>query len=170
MNKDNVIVIDGEFRQRKLTLTYIKNGVISFIDMPSQDKKIMVIEDDDDNDDNTNNLIKFFFEKEGYSVDYFTDSTKALNCFKKDNYDLVLIDYKIPKLKELSVYKKIKEIDNKVSICFNNANNETLEEIKRQIPDINNNIIFKTLSIDYQTKLDLLLLKNNDTILILIKP
>ena len=64
--------------------------------MPSQDKKIMVIDDDDD----TNNLIKFFFEKEGYSVDYFTDSTKALNCFKKDNYDLVLLDSKIQKLKE----------------------------------------------------------------------
>ncbi|HYJ01529.1 MAG TPA: hypothetical protein VEW92_04890 [Nitrososphaeraceae archaeon] len=33
----------------------------------------------------------------------FTDSTKALNCFKKDNYDLVLLDSKIPKLKEGSL-------------------------------------------------------------------
>ena len=130
--------------------------------MPSQDKKIMVIDDDDD----TNSLIKFFFEKEGYSVDYFTDSTKALNCFKKDNYDLVLLDSKIQKLKEVSLYKKIKEIDNKVSICFINANNESLEEVKRQIPDIENNTLFKTLSIDDQTKLDLLLLKNNETTLI----
>jgi two-component SAPR family response regulator len=105
-------------------------------------------------------------EKEGYSVNSFTESTKALNCFKKDNYDLVLLDSKIPKLKEVSLYKKIKEIDDKVSICFINANNEYLEEIKRQILDIENNTIFKTLSIDDQTKLDLLLLKNNDTILI----
>ena len=60
MNKDNLIVIDGEFiRQIKLSLTYIKNSVIFFlIVMPSQDKKIMVIDDDD-----TNSLIKFFFEK-----------------------------------------------------------------------------------------------------------
>jgi len=89
-----------------------------------------------------------------------------LDCFKKDIYDLVLLDSKILKLKEVSLYKKIKEIDNKVSICFINANNESLEEIKRQIPDIENNTIYKTLSLDDQTKLDLLLLKNNDTILI----
>ena len=125
------------------------------------DKKIMVIDDND-----TNNLIKFFFEKEGYSVDYFTDSTKALNCFKKDNYDLVLLDSKIQKIKEVSLYKKIKKIDNKVSICFINANNESLEEIKRQIPDIENDTIFKTLSLDDQTKLDLLLLKNNEKTLV----
>jgi DNA-binding response OmpR family regulator len=51
--------------------------------MHSQAKKIMLINNEDDNYDNTNNLIKFFLKKEGYSVDYFTDSTKAMNCFKK---------------------------------------------------------------------------------------
>ena len=131
--------------------------------MYSRDKKIMVIDDDDDNN---NNLIKFFFEKEGYSVDSFTDSIKALNSFKKDNYDLVLLDSKMPKLKEVSLYKKFKEIDMKVSICFTNADKESLQELKRQIPDLNSNTIFKSLSIDDQTKLDILLLKNNDTILI----
>jgi hypothetical protein len=43
---------------------------------------------------------------------------------------------------------------------------EFLQEIKRQIPDMDNNIISKSISIDDQTKLDILLLKNNDTILI----
>ena len=131
--------------------------------MYSRDKKIMVIDDDDDNN---NNLIKFFFEKEGYSVDSFTDSIKALNSFKKDNYDLVLLDSKMPKLKEVSLYKKFKEIDMKVSICFTNADKESLQELKGQIPDLDSNAIFKSLSIDDQTKLDILLLKNNDTILI----
>ncbi|MGI0052394.1 MAG: response regulator [Nitrososphaeraceae archaeon] len=110
-------------------------------------------------------MIKFFLEKEGYSVDSFTDSVKALNCFKKDNYDLVLLDSKILELKQMSLYKKFKEIDNKVSICFINANNESLQEIKVQIPDIDNNTICKSLSLDDKTKLDLLLLKNNDIIL-----
>ena len=87
--------------------------------MHSRDKKIMLIEekdDDDDDDDNTNNLIKFFFEKEGYSVDFFNDSIEALNSFGKDSYDLVLLDGKISKFKEGSLYHKIKEIDNKVSM------------------------------------------------------
>jgi DNA-binding response OmpR family regulator len=132
-----------------------------------QNSKIMVIDDDDD-DDNTHNLIKFFFEKEGYSVDLFTDSIKALHSFRKDNYDLVLLDSKMPKLKEeVSLYKKIKEIDKKVAICFTNANMESLQEIKRQLPDIdNNNTVCKSLSLNDQIKLDILLLENNDTILL----
>jgi hypothetical protein len=89
-----------------------------------------------------------------------------LNSFRKDEYDLVLLNSKIPKLKEVSLYKIFKEIDTKVSICFTNANMEFLQEIKRQIPDMDNNIISKSISIDDQTKLDILLLKNNDTILI----
>jgi DNA-binding NtrC family response regulator len=136
--------------------------------MHSRDKKIMLLDDDDD-DDNTNNLIKFFFEKEGYSVDFFNDSIKALNSFGKDNYDLVLLDAKISKFKEGSLYHKIKEIDNKVSICFTNADIEFLGEIKKQYSEIDNNkIISKSLSFDDQIKLDILLLKNND--IILIKP
>jgi hypothetical protein len=71
-------------------------------------------------------------------------------------------------LKEGLLYKKIKEIDNKVSICFTNADMVSLQEIKGQISDIDNNTIFKSLSLDDKTKLDLLLLKNND--ILLIKP
>jgi DNA-binding response OmpR family regulator len=119
----------------------------------------MLIEDVvDDDDNNTNNSIKLFFKKEGYSVDSFNDSIEALNSFKKDNYDLVLLDANISKFKEGSLYQKIKEIDNKVSICFINANNESLHEIKVQNPDIDNNTIFKSLSLNDQTKIDILLL------------
>jgi two-component system phosphate regulon response regulator PhoB/two-component system alkaline phosphatase synthesis response regulator PhoP len=132
--------------------------------MDSQDKKIMVIDDDNNN---TNNLIKFFLQKEGYNVDSFIDSIEALDSFEKDKYDLVLLDSKIPNLKEDSLYQKFKEVDNKVSICFTNADIESVEEIKKQAPEMDNNkIISESISLDDQTKLDILLLENNDTILI----
>ncbi len=132
--------------------------------MSSQNNKIMVIDDDD----NTTNIMKFFLQKEEYKVDSFTNSIEALNSFRKDEYDLVLLDSKMPKLKEMSFYKKFKEIDNKVSICFTHADMESLQEIKQQIPDIDddNNTICKFLSPNDQTKLDILLLKNKDTIII----
>ena len=119
-----------------------------------------------DDDYNTNTLIKFFLQKEGYDVDSFIDSIEALHSFRKDKYDLVLLDSKIPKLKEMSLYKKFKEIDNKVSICFTSADMDSLQEIKRQASQINNNIICKTLSLNDQTKIDILLLNDKDTILI----
>lgn len=42
----------------------------------------------------------------------------------------------------------------------------TLQEIKRQSPEMDNNIIPKSLSLDDQTRLDILLLDNKDTIII----
>ena len=132
--------------------------------MFSEYNKIMIIDDDY----NINNMIKFFLQKEGYNVDSFIDSIEGLDSFEKDKYDLVLLDAKIPKLKEeVSIYQKFKEIDNKVSICFTNADLESLDEIKKQIPDMDiNKIISESLSLDDQTKLDILLLEKNDTILI----
>jgi DNA-binding response OmpR family regulator len=131
--------------------------------MSSRNNKIMVIDDDD----NINNVMKFFLQKEEYNVDSFTNSREALHSFRKDEYDLVLLDSKMPKLKEMSLYKKFKEIDNKVSICFTNADRESIQEIKQQALHFNNNTIFKSLSLnDDQTKMDILLLNDKDTILI----
>ena len=133
--------------------------------MSSRNNKIMVIDDDD----NTNNMMKFFLQKEEYNVDSFTNSSEALHSFRKDEYDLVLLDSKMPKLKEeMSLYKKFKEIDNKVSICFMNADMESIQEIKQQALQFDNKIIpySKSLSLHDQTKLDILLLNDKDTILI----
>ena len=44
---------------------------------------------------------------------------------------------------------------------------DSILEIKRQILDMNNNnTVCKSLSLDDQTKLDILMLENNDTIII----
>lgn len=125
-----------------------------------RDNKIMLIDDGN----NTNNLIKFFFEKEGYNVNSYTNSIEALDSFSKDKYHLVILDSKILKLKEPSIYKKFKEIHSKVSICLTNADMECLQKIKREIADMNNNTILKFLFIDEKTKVDIHLLKNKDTI------
>jgi hypothetical protein len=45
---------------------------------------------------------------------------------------------------------------------------DSLQEIKRQSPEMDNNIMPKSLSLDDQTRLDILLLDNND--IIIIKP
>ena len=136
--------------------------------MSSKNNKIMVIDDDD----NTNNIMKFFLQKEDYNVDSFTNSIETLlHSFRKNEYDLVLLDSKMQKLKEeKSLYKKFKEIDNKVSICFTNTDRESIQEIKQQVLQSNNNndTMSKSLSLNDQTKLDILLLNDKD--MILIKP
>ena len=140
--------------------------------MSSRNNKIMVIDDNA----NTNNLMKFFLQKEDYNVDSFTNSIEALHSFRKDEYDLILLNSQMPKLKEeeeMSLYKKFKEIDNKVPICFTNVDSESVQEINQQILQSNNNnnnnndTMCKSLSLnDVPTKLDILFLNDKDMILI----
>jgi hypothetical protein len=72
----------------------------------------------------------------------------------------------------MSLYKKFKEIDNKVPICLTNVDRESVQEIKQQILQSNNNnnnndTICKSLSLNnVPTKLDILLLNDKDMILI----
>ena len=81
----------------------------------------------------------------------------------------MVLNSKTPKLNEISLYQKFKEIDNSVSICFNNSDMESLEEIKKQIQEVydNNNITCQSLSLDdNESKLNIFWLNNKDTILI----
>ena len=58
-----------------------------------QGKRILIIDDDED----ITNLFKTFLEYDGYNVDIFTDPIDALYSFRKNVYDLVLLDLKCPK-------------------------------------------------------------------------
>ena len=81
----------------------------------------------------------------------------------------MVLNSKTPKLNEVSLYQKFKEIDNSVPICFNNSDMESLEEIKKQIQEMydNNNITCQSLSLDdNESKLNIFWLNNKDTILI----
>jgi CheY-like chemotaxis protein len=54
----------------------------------------------------------FFFEKEGYNVDSFTDYIEALNYFYQniDNCFLVIADYKMPEMSRIDFIKKIRKL------------------------------------------------------------
>jgi DNA-binding response OmpR family regulator len=55
-------------------------------------KNILIVDDDED----LTNLYETFLKFDGYEVDAFTDPTDALYSFRKDVYDLVLLDLKMP--------------------------------------------------------------------------
>ena len=53
-----------------------------------KDKNILIVDDDED----LTNLFQTFLEYDGYKVDTFTDPIDALYSFKKNTYDLVLLE------------------------------------------------------------------------------
>ena len=76
--------------------------------------KILLVDDEYD----ITLSFKRILEIHGFEVDTFNDSSLALSKFKVNYYDIALFDIKMPHLDGFDLYKKIKEIDNNIRICF----------------------------------------------------
>ena len=103
--------------------------------------RILIIDDDID----INNLFKLFLEYDGYNVDAFTDPIDALYSFRKNAYDLVLLDLKMPKMNGMLLYEKLQNIDPDLLFCFITANKEYIEHLKKSIADIDKIVIYKPI-------------------------
>ncbi len=121
--------------------------------------KILIIDDDED----INNLFKGYLERNGFKVDAYTDPLDALCHFKKDRYDLILLDLKMPLLDGISMYNELKKIDKKITICLITADIMYLEHLKEKIPNIEKFIIYKPILLrNLKDKIDLLILEKNN--------
>ena len=120
-------------------------------------KRILIVDDDED----INNLFKLFLEYDGYKVDAFTDPIDALYSFRKDVYDLILLDLKMPKMNGMILYQKLKNIDPNLLFCFITANREYIEHLKKNNQDIEKFVIYKPILLsELRNKVNFLLLTN----------
>ena len=118
-------------------------------------KRIMIIDDDKD----ITNLFATFLEHNGYIVDAYTNPIEAFNIFRKNSYDLIVLDLKMPKMDGMTLYRKIKEIDGKVIICFTTADINYIEDLREGIIDIEKIVLYKPVLLkDLKNKIDSLLL------------
>ena len=81
-------------------------------------KNILIVDDDED----ITNLFQTFLEYDGYKVDTFTDPIDALYSFKKNTYDLVLLELKMPKMNGIVLSQKLQNIDTSLLFGFITAN------------------------------------------------
>ncbi|MGH9925909.1 MAG: response regulator [Nitrososphaeraceae archaeon] len=65
---------------------------------------------------------------------YYSSVLKSLSSYKAGAYDLLLLDIKMPQMNGFELYDKIKEIDDKVNVCFITAFEEYHDEIKKRFP------------------------------------
>jgi DNA-binding response OmpR family regulator len=88
---------------------------------------ILLIDDEPD----ITYTIKNNLEDAGFKVDSFTDPILALNQYKSNFYDLVILDIKMPKMDGFELYIKLREKDPKVKICFLTASELFYEEYRK---------------------------------------
>ena len=117
-------------------------------------KNILIVDDDED----LINLFQTFLEYDGYKVAAFTDPIDALNSFKKNTYDLGLLDLKMPRMSGIILFQKLKNIDLTLLFRFITAHKECIERLKKNKPDIEKIVIYKPIWLnELRTKIHSLL-------------
>ena len=129
----------------------------------TENKRIMIIDDDID----ITNLFSIFLEYNGYSVDAYTNPMEAINKFRKNSHDLIILDLKMPNMDGITLYHKIKEMDNNVIICFTTADINYIKQLQKGIIDIEKIVLDKPVLLkDLKNKIDSLLLDKKSKSLI----
>ena len=119
--------------------------------------------------------ISNILEYDGYKVDAFTDPIDALYSFRKNIYDLGLLDLKMPKMNGIILSQKLKNIDPTLLFRFITAHKEYIERLKKNNPDIEKIVIYKPIWLnELRTKVHSLLSyqqkEDKDKLLMLIWP
>ena len=92
-------------------------------------KRVLLVDDEPD----LNLTLKLTFEENGFRVDSFTDPLSALENFKANLYDLIILDIQMPGINGFELYRQIKKIDDKVKVCFLTASEMYYEEFRKEL-------------------------------------
>lgn len=74
--------------------------------------QVLVLEDEAD----VRELLVIHLKREGYEVSAFEDAEEALDAFKKNKFDLLILDWMLPKMSGLDLCKKIRTEYNATSV------------------------------------------------------
>ncbi|MEW6603778.1 MAG: response regulator [Thermoproteota archaeon] len=95
-------------------------------------KKVAVVDDEPD----ITTVLKRGLEHHGFSVDVFNDPQVALASFNPGQYDLMIIDIRMPKLNGFDLYRELKKKDVGVKVCFLTAFEIYYDEFRKMFPNI----------------------------------
>jgi DNA-binding response OmpR family regulator len=88
---------------------------ISTTEDNARKKRILLVDDELD----ITVTLKMALEESGFfQVEAFYDSVLALSRVSAGAYDLALLDIKMPEMDGFDLYRKLREIDNKLKVCF----------------------------------------------------
>ena len=95
-------------------------------------KKILLVDDEPD----ITFTIKNMLYNTGFEIHTFNDPITPLKLYRRNFYDLVILEIKIPNMDGFELYIKIKEKDPAVKICFLTAIAIFDEESRKSRPEV----------------------------------
>lgn len=106
-------------------------------------KKILIVDDEPEMVEE----LAFLLKKENYLVVGAFDGRQAIKRFKKEYFDLVLLDIKMPKVSGLEVFREMKNIHFKVPVIIitgSFAKNRANQAVQEGVEDV----LYKPFDID----------------------
>jgi two-component system, OmpR family, response regulator ChvI len=112
----------------------------------SNNIRILIVDDEED----ITLFLRKALEKANFDVTSFNDPVQALSNFKPGNFELALLDIKMPKMDGFELYQRIQKIDVGIKVCFMTAFEIYTEALKEIFPDSYSSICFikKPFSVD----------------------
>ena len=77
--------------------------------------------------------LKIVLEENRFQVDSFTDPLLAIEKFRANVYDLLILDIKMPTVNGFELYRQIKKIDDKVRVCFMTAGEMNYYQFRKEV-------------------------------------
>jgi DNA-binding response OmpR family regulator len=100
--------------------------------IPHEKPRILIVDDERD----IVIVLKASLQRNGYEVDGFTDPGEALANFKKNRYDLILLDIKMPKMNGFELSRELTKIDDGARVGFMSAFEINLDEARVAFPTL----------------------------------
>jgi DNA-binding response OmpR family regulator len=98
--------------------------------MRNKKKRVLIVDDEPD----VTLVLKQVLDENGFEADSYDEPRLALNNFKANMYDLLLLDIKMPDINGLDLYQEMKKIDDKVKVCFLTASEMFYEKFRKEEP------------------------------------
>jgi CheY-like chemotaxis protein len=94
--------------------------------------RILIVDDEED----ITSMFRIGLERHEFIVTSFNDSYEALAHFRPGKYDLLLLDIRMPGMNGFELYQKMKDMDDKVKVCFLTAFEEYRQDFQQTFPSL----------------------------------
>ena len=81
-----------------------------------------------DDDQNILASLSLALKSEGYIISTFSDGLSGLNSLREDNYDIAILDIKMPRLDGLEVLQKLRQTSN-LPVIFLTSKDEEVDQL-----------------------------------------
>lgn len=95
-------------------------------------ERVLIVDDEKD----VMETYKLWLEINGFQVETHTSPIEALFKFKRSNYDVVLLDIRMPEMTGFELYEEVKAVDPHTKVCFITSFEEYYENLKEIHPQL----------------------------------